>query len=221
VLDELRSAMRGVTRHTMFGCPATLIDRKMVACVYGDSVAMKLPVSVAASLQSARPASPFQPYDKTTMRAWVQISRPRPAGLSPQPDAYSSGRGLRPSSQGRPGSRRMRILVALWTQLEPLPLIVVNPVPMIFGLVLFGVVHAAIYGWLAHAWPAGVLRRAARFAALIFVLTDLFWEFFTPVNLFGEPFALVLMELLFWAFIATTEACVIATLMERRRSRRS
>jgi hypothetical protein len=51
----------------------------------------------------------------------------------------------------------MRILVAVWTQLEPLLLIVVNPVPMIFGLVLFGVVHSAIYGWLAHAWPAGVL----------------------------------------------------------------
>jgi hypothetical protein len=78
VLDELLSAMRGVTRHTMLGCPATLIDRKMVACVYGDSVAMKLPVSVAASLQSARPASPFQPYDKTTMRAWVPIGRPDP-----------------------------------------------------------------------------------------------------------------------------------------------
>ncbi|MDN7176862.1 hypothetical protein M0D69_02245 [Caballeronia sp. SEWSISQ10-4 2] len=114
-----------------------------------------------------------------------------------------------------------RKLIAVWTQLEPLPLIVVNPVPMIYGLVLFGVVHAAIYGWLAHAWPAGVFRRAARFAALNFVLTYLFWEFFTPVNMFGEPFALVLVELLFWAFIATTEACVIATVMERRRSRRS
>ncbi|MDN7176861.1 TfoX/Sxy family protein [Caballeronia sp. SEWSISQ10-4 2] len=78
MLDELLSAMRGVTRHTMFGCPARFTDRKMVACVYGDSVAMKLPVSVAASLQSARRARPFQPYDKSTMRAWVQISRTDP-----------------------------------------------------------------------------------------------------------------------------------------------
>jgi hypothetical protein len=108
-----------------------------------------------------------------------------------------------------------RKLVAVWTQLEPLPLIVVNPVPMTFGLVLFGLVHAAIYGWLAQGWPAGVLPRAVRFASLNFVLTYLFWEFFTPVNLFGEPLELVLVELLFWAVVAFTEAYVIATIVER------
>jgi hypothetical protein len=109
-----------------------------------------------------------------------------------------------------------RKLIAVWTQLEPLPLIVVNPTPMIFGLLLFGVVHAAIYHWLAQHWPVGVLRRAVRFALLNFVLTYLFWEFFAPVNLFGEPLALVLAELLFWAIVAAAEACVIAAIMERR-----
>ncbi|KAF3461999.1 hypothetical protein ACQCP0_11670 [Ralstonia pseudosolanacearum] len=109
-----------------------------------------------------------------------------------------------------------RKLIAVWTQIEPLPLIVANPAPMIAGLVLFGVAHAAIYGWLAPAWPQGVLPRALRFAGLTFVLSYLFFEFFTPFNLLGEPLVLVLAELGFWAVIAAAQAWVIAAVMERR-----
>ena len=108
-----------------------------------------------------------------------------------------------------------RKLIAVWTQIEPLPLIVVNPAPMIAGLLLFGVVHAAIYGWLAPAWPAGVAPRGLRLAGLNFVLSYLFFEFFTPINLFGEPLVLVLAELGFCAVIALAEAYVIAAIMER------
>ncbi|OCS45233.1 hypothetical protein [Ralstonia pickettii] len=106
-------------------------------------------------------------------------------------------------------------LIAVWTQIEPLPLIVVNPVPMIAGLLLFGVVHAVVYRWLAPAWPANVPPRALRLAGLNFVLSYLFFEFFTPINLFGEPPVLVLAELGFWAVIALAEAYVIAAIMER------
>ncbi|WP_197326473.1 hypothetical protein [Ralstonia solanacearum] len=113
-----------------------------------------------------------------------------------------------------------RKLIAVWTQLEPLPLIVANPAPMIAGLMLFGVAHAAIYGWLAPAWPPGIVSRALRFAGLTFVLSYLFFEFFTPVNLLGEPLALVLAELGFWAVIAVAQACVIAAVMEPRAAAR-
>ncbi|AEG70237.1 hypothetical protein [Ralstonia solanacearum] len=109
-----------------------------------------------------------------------------------------------------------RKLIAVWTQLEPLPLIVANPAPMIAGLMLFGVAHAAIYGWLAPAWPPGIVSRALRFAGLMFVLSYLFFEFFTPVNLLGEPLMLVLAELGFRAVIALAQACVIAAVMEPR-----
>lgn len=106
-------------------------------------------------------------------------------------------------------------LIAVWTQIEPLPLIVVNPVPMIAGLLLFGVVHAVVYRWLAPAWPVNVAPRALRLAGLNFVLSYLFFEFFTPINLFGEPLVLVLAELGFWAVIALAEAYVIVAIMER------
>ncbi len=106
-------------------------------------------------------------------------------------------------------------LIAVWTKLEPLPLIVANPAPMIIGLILFGVGHAFIYQSISASWPAGVMPRAVRFAALLFFMVFLFWEFFTPFNQFGEPLPLITLELLFWAAIAMGEALVIAGILER------
>lgn len=106
-------------------------------------------------------------------------------------------------------------LVAVWTKLEPLPMVVANPMPIIMGMILFGIGHAFIYRWVSVAWPAGILPRAARFAGLLFFMTFLFWEFFTPFNQFGEPLLLVALELCFWGAIALAEALVIASVMER------
>ena len=105
-------------------------------------------------------------------------------------------------------------LVAVWTTLEPLPLIAVNPVPIVLGLFVFGIGHAFIYRWLAVGGPRGIAARALRFAGLLFIMTFLFWEFFTPFNQFGEPLSLVALELSFWATIALAEAFVTAPVME-------
>lgn len=78
-------------------------------------------------------------------------------------------------------------LIAVWTQLEPLPLIVADPLPIVAGLMLFGIGHAIVYKWLAMGWPSGVAPRALRLAGLLFLLTFLFWKCFTPFNQFGEP----------------------------------
>jgi hypothetical protein len=109
-------------------------------------------------------------------------------------------------------------LIAVWTSLQPLPMIVANPAPIIGGIVLFGIGHAFVYRWLAAAWPAGILPRALRFAGLQFCMTFLFWEFFTPFNQFGEPLPLVALELLFWGVIALAEAFVIAAILEPRKA---
>ena len=110
-------------------------------------------------------------------------------------------------------------LIAVWTQLEPLPLVVANPVPIIVGLFLFSIGHAFIYKWLSIAWPQGIGPRALRLAGLLFFMTFLFWEFFTPYNQFGEPLPLVGLELSFWALIAIAEAFAIALVMEGRSAR--
>lgn len=107
-------------------------------------------------------------------------------------------------------------LIAVWTKIEPLPLVVNTPLPIILGLMLFGIVHAFIYRSVASAWPAGFMPRGMRMSGLIFLMTYLFWEFFTPFNQFGEPLQLIALELSFWALIAVAEGAVIAWIIERR-----
>jgi hypothetical protein len=107
-------------------------------------------------------------------------------------------------------------LIAVWTQLEPLPLVVANPAPIIIGIVLFGIGHAFIYRSVSAAWPDGIFPRAMRFAGLLFFMTFLFWEFFTPFNQFGEPLPLIALELVFWSAIAISEAFAIASVIERK-----
>ncbi|MCZ7384848.1 MAG: hypothetical protein O8C63_08900 [Candidatus Methanoperedens sp.] len=110
-----------------------------------------------------------------------------------------------------------RKLVAVWTQIEPLPLVVSNPAPIILGFILFAIGHAFIYDWLAPSWPQGIRARALRMALLTFFLSFLFWEFFTPFNQFVEPFLLIGLELIFWAAIAIAEAFAIAAVLECKR----
>lgn len=107
-------------------------------------------------------------------------------------------------------------LIAVWTQLEPLPLVVANPAPIIVGMMLFAIGHAFIYRSVSPAWPAGLYQRALRFGGLLFFMIFLFWEFFTPFNQFGEPLPLIALELLFWAAIAFAEAFAIAAVLERK-----
>jgi len=109
-----------------------------------------------------------------------------------------------------------RKLIDVWTTMEPLPLVVARPAPIIIGIVFFGVVHAFMYRWVSAAWPSGILHRGLRMAMSIFLLVFLFWEFFTPFNQFGEPLPLIALELVFWALIALADGLTIALIMERK-----
>ena len=108
-----------------------------------------------------------------------------------------------------------RKLIAVWTELEPLPLVVNQPLPIILGIIGFGIVHAYSYRWLCASWPTGVIKRGFRLALLVFVMTFLFWEFFTPFNQLGEPLGLIAIELVFWALIALADGFAISAIMER------
>lgn len=107
-------------------------------------------------------------------------------------------------------------LIAVWTQIEPLPRVVGSPLPIILGLFGFSVFHAWLYAQLSGSWPHGLWPRAWRLGALVFVLSYLFFEFFTPFNLFWEPLPLVAVELGFWAVVAAAEALTIVGVLERR-----
>jgi hypothetical protein len=106
-------------------------------------------------------------------------------------------------------------LIAVWTEIEPIPLVINNPAPIIIGIILFGIIHAFVYCWVSPAWPDGIVSRAMRMSILIFILVFSFWEFFTPFNMFGEPLPLIGLELLFWAIIALADGFVIAFIIEK------
>ena len=105
-------------------------------------------------------------------------------------------------------SRQSPKLIAVWTVLEPLPLVLTNPAWAGAWLHLFGIVHAAVYEAVVGAWSPGKLGRAVKLASIL-LSQYAFWEFFTPYNLFGEPLVLVFSELAFWALVATAEALAI------------
>jgi hypothetical protein len=112
-------------------------------------------------------------------------------------------------------------VIDVWTKIEPLPLVVNSPAPIIAGIFLFGIVHAYLFRSIRLAWHAGVARRGLSLALLVFLMTFLFWEFFTPYNQLGEPLKLIVLELLFWALIAFADGFAIAAVMERDKRHRA
>lgn len=105
-------------------------------------------------------------------------------------------------------------LIAVWTELRPIPRVITHPFLMGIAVFLIAWGHAIIYRWLAPAWPRAVSARAFRFAALVFFLSFFFFEFFTAFNQFGEPLDLLALELVFWAIVAAAEGWAIAAVFE-------
>jgi hypothetical protein len=106
-------------------------------------------------------------------------------------------------------------VLAVWTQMEPLPLFVTKPHLMLLGYVVFGIGHALLYRSVASAWPEPVAARIWRLAAIMWSLSYVFFEFLGPFNLLGEPLRLVALELSFWALAALVEATIIVLMLER------
>lgn len=106
-------------------------------------------------------------------------------------------------------------VIAVWTQMEPLPLFVTQPHLMLLGYVAFGVGHALLYRSVAGAWPGHMTARIWRLAVVMWSLSYLFFEFLGPLNLLGEPPGLVALELSFWALAALVEAAVVVVMLER------
>ena len=118
-------------------------------------------------------------------------------------------------------SSQSQKLISVWTEIEPLPLVVNSPAPIIIGIILFGVIHAFVFRWFSSEWTGGIISRGLQFAGLVFVMTFLFWEFFTPYNLFGEPFHLIALELVFWACIALVDGLVISAIIGKKISKKA
>jgi hypothetical protein len=92
---HLLSVHPGISSGQMFGCPAFFLGRRMVACIYGDQVGVKLPATRVEEVLAQADTEPFQPYGKSRMREWVAVryrsGEPNAfAGLLDEAVAYAS-----------------------------------------------------------------------------------------------------------------------------------
>lgn len=62
----------------MFGYPAYYINKKLFACIYKDSVAVKVPETVAIELIGKKGIIHFQPLGRHKMKEWIQMNRENP-----------------------------------------------------------------------------------------------------------------------------------------------
>lgn len=78
VLDEILLPVEIVSPGKMFGYPAYFVGKKLFACVYEDSVGVKLPRDQAQSLLGQAGITPFVPMGRHVMKEWVQLTRVDP-----------------------------------------------------------------------------------------------------------------------------------------------
>lgn len=101
-------------------------------------------------------------------------------------------------------------LLAVWQELEPLPLVLADPGLFTVGVALLGAVHGLVFRGIVRGLPADPLRRGLAFGLVLWALMALFFEFFAPLNLFGEPLALVALELALWLPVLLVEGLVLS-----------
>ena len=101
-------------------------------------------------------------------------------------------------------------LLKVWTEIEPIPLAVNNPGIITLGFVILSILHAFVFAIIRQGIPGEGLKKGIIFGLIIWLFSYVFFEFFTPWNMFGEPLYLVGLELLFWIGVALSEGIVIA-----------
>ena len=84
-------------------------------------------------------------------------------------------------------------------ELPPLPRIAVDPWLLPAGIFVVALIHATVFAFLRPALPDRLVRRGLAFGAVAWALLVPWFEFYLPWNLFLEPSALVLLEMLCWA----------------------
>ncbi len=103
-------------------------------------------------------------------------------------------------------------LIAVWQEMEPIPLAIVNPALFSAGIALIGGVHGLVFAGIVRGLPKDVLKRGLAYGAILWAVAALFFEYFTPFNLFGEPLALVAFQLALWVPVYLVEGALISAI---------
>ncbi|ANV91175.1 hypothetical protein [Picosynechococcus sp. PCC 8807] len=101
-------------------------------------------------------------------------------------------------------------LIAVLFEIEPLPLMFTNGSQYMAIAAVIGIVHGLVFTYIEPSLPKDKIKRGAAFAAILWALMALYFEFHVPFNMFHEPVPLVLLELLFWVIVVLVEGIVIS-----------
>ena len=75
-IDAVLLKLPGVSTKKINGLDAYFVSDRMFACISGNGVGLRLPVSTATELQFSRDnVVPFQPRGMGSTREWIQIDR--------------------------------------------------------------------------------------------------------------------------------------------------
>lgn len=109
-------------------------------------------------------------------------------------------------------------VIAVLFEMEPLPVMFTNG-PLYMSIVaLIGAVHGLVFLGVEPTLPRGVIGRGLGFAAILWALMALYFEFHTPFNMFGEPPFLVGVELAFWAIVLAVEGLALSLVYAKGRT---
>lgn len=76
LLQAARHHLPEIRAGSMFGSPALYRGRRMVGCVFGDAIGLKVPAELAKQAIADRRATRFQPMGRKPMREWIQCEPP-------------------------------------------------------------------------------------------------------------------------------------------------
>ena len=88
-IDAVLLKLPGVSTRKINGLDAYFVSDRMFACISGNGVGLRLPVSAATELQFSRDnVVPFQPRGIGSTREWIQIDRPDAADYEKDLDLF-------------------------------------------------------------------------------------------------------------------------------------
>ncbi|UVE51984.1 hypothetical protein KU306_16815 (plasmid) [Haloferax larsenii] len=106
-------------------------------------------------------------------------------------------------------------LIAVMTQMEPLPVMETDPGVYMTISLFIGALHGGVFAYIRDSLPENTIKSGFAYGGILWVLMALYFEFHVPFNMFGEPLPLLGLELFFWVFVVSVEGVVISTLYDR------
>lgn len=106
-------------------------------------------------------------------------------------------------------------LIAVMTQMEPLPVMETDPALYMSISVFIGALHGGVFAYVRDSLPENTIKSGLAYGGILWVLMALYFEFHAPFNMFGEPLPLLGLELFFWVIVVGVEGVIISTLYDR------